>query len=248
MDLPVKFIQAFGLTRGLLLYARFKLRLNRSIHLPSYRYPFFLRPGTIDEYTFFEIFLAGDYDLDYVADGSETNVIIDAGANIGLSSVFFANRFPKCIIECFEPEEENFALLVKNTRNYPNIRPHQAALWWKSGFVTILDKGFGLRGFITEETGKNDTVPAVSLDEFMKQQHYPSIFILKLDIEGAEKDLFEHDNISWLSRVKYLIIELHDNLKPGTSAAFFSALQPFSYSTSISGENLVICFHHNETP
>lgn len=244
MDLPFKFIQSFGLVKGLALYTRFKLRLNRKFRLPGLKHPLFLRPGTIDAYTFQEIFISGDYDLEYGA-LPEHPVIIDAGANIGFSSVFFANRFPNAVIECFEPEEENYKLLRKNTANYPNVRIHKAALWWKPGFVSILDKGYGLRGYVTEETFKDNTVPAVTLEDFMKQKDYPFLFILKMDIEGAEKEIFDHDADPWLSRLRYLIIELHDSIRPGTSASFFKALQPYHFSTSLSGENIVICFHQS---
>lgn len=244
MELPVKFIQSFGMVKGLALYIRFKLRLNRKFRLPILKHPLYLRPGTIDAYTFHEIFIAKDYDLEYGNGLPARPVIIDAGANIGLSSVFFASRFPNALVECFEPEAKNFELLAKNTANYPNVRIHKAALWWKPGFVHILDKGYGLRGYVTEETAMEDAIPAVSLEEFMKRQHYPFLYIVKMDIEGAEKEIFDHNAGAWLSRVKYLIIELHDAMKPGTSASFFRALQPFSFTTSVRGENLVICFHH----
>jgi FkbM family methyltransferase len=245
MDLPLKFIQSFGLIKGLVLYTRFKFRLNRKFRLPGLKHPLYLRPGTIDAYTFQEIFISRDYDLDYGAGLPDHPVIIDAGANVGLSSVFFANRFPNARIECFEPEEENFKLLVKNTINYTNIRAHKAALWWKSGFVSVLDQGYGLRGYVTGDAGKDNTVPAVTLDDFMEQQDYPFLFIVKMDIEGAEKEIFDHPSHDWLSRVKYLIIELHDSMKPGTSVSFFKALLPYNFTSSISGENLVICFHQS---
>ena len=244
MDLPFKFIHVFGFPRGFCLYWRFKLHLNRRFRLPGLRHPVFLRPGTIDEYTFREIFLMKDYDLEYEPDGSEHPVIIDAGANIGLSSVYFAVRFPDAIIESFEPEEENFALLKKNTEKYPNIRPHKSALWWKSGFLSVVDKGYGLRGYVTVETGNGDLTPALSPEDLMKQNNYSGFYIVKMDIEGAEKELFDHQAEKWLPQVKYLIIELHDRMRPGTSMSFFRALEPYSYSISISGENLVICFHH----
>src|SRR4030042_5238997 len=159
MDLPVKYIQAFGIITGISLYLKFKFHFTRKIRIPGVLHPVFLRPGTIDEYTFQEIFVMRDYGIEYLIDGSQP-VIIDAGANIGLSSVYFASRFPNAIIECFEPEDENYALLLKNTEKYGNIKHNKCALWWKSGFVSIVDKGFGLRGFVTEETGNMDSVPA----------------------------------------------------------------------------------------
>jgi hypothetical protein len=82
------------------------------------------------------------------------------------------------------------------------------------------------------------------VDDLMIQHNYQSIEILKMDIEGSEKDLFDHNTDKWLSRIKFLIIELHDTMRPGASMSLFKALSPYNYSTSISGENLIIQFHH----
>jgi hypothetical protein len=68
----------------------------------------------------------------------------------------------------------------------------------------------------------------------MEQGH---IDILKLDIEGAEQDLFA-SNYSWLARVNIVIIELHEKLIPNSSAAFYSAASDFTY-LGISGENAI---------
>jgi FkbM family methyltransferase len=242
MDLPFRFGQAFGWARGLSLYIRFKLGLSRKLMVPGLLHPVYLRPHTIDEYTFREIFVMKDYDLKFKAAAESQPLIIDGGANIGLSSVFFAARFPHAMVESFEPETDNYNLLVKNAEKYPNIRPHKEALWWRSGYVTIKDKGYGLRSYITEETGTGDQVPAVSLVDFLNANNYRDIYILKMDIEGAEKELLDHDAAGWISRVNYLIIELHDEIQPGTSASFFKALEGYRYSTSVSGENLVISF------
>ena len=56
-------------------------------------------------------------------------VVVDAGANIGLSTVFFANKFPQAKIVAIEPEPSNFAMLRDNVAPYPNVTPVQAALW-----------------------------------------------------------------------------------------------------------------------
>ncbi len=68
-------------------------------------------------------------------DLSEPGVIIDAGANIGTSSIFFARKYPGARIFAIEPETSNFTLLKKNTRKYRNIVPIKAAIW---GNIVIL--------------------------------------------------------------------------------------------------------------
>jgi FkbM family methyltransferase len=247
MDLPVKFVQAYGIFKGISLYLKFKLRITGKLKVPGLPRPVYLRPGTNDEYTFIEIFIRQDYGIDFPAPVSEPVIIVDAGANIGLSSVYFANRFPMATIECFEPDVENFAWLLKNTAGYPNIRLHQAALWGKSGLVSIVNRGVGSRGNITRETGPEDAIPATGVADLMAQNNYPTIFILKLDIEGAEKSLFDHNADGWLPRVQNLVIELHDSISPGSSMSFFRALSAHSFSTTISGENLVVYMHTGAT-
>lgn len=61
-------------------------------------------------------------------------VIVDAGANIGLTAVYFANQFPAARILALEPESSNYALLCKNTAAYP-----QAALWSSTATLDLVD-------------------------------------------------------------------------------------------------------------
>jgi hypothetical protein len=77
----------------------------------------------------------------------------------------------------------------------------------------------------------------------MLENGLEQIDILKIDIEGSEKELFESDYDYWLSRTKILIIELHDRLKPETSKTVFKALLNYQFSVIIKGQNLVFYMH-----
>jgi FkbM family methyltransferase len=70
-------------------------------------------------------------------------VIIDAGANVGLCAVFYANRFPDARIIAIEPEPSNYEMLKKNTAPYPNITTVHAALWKENGPLRLFDTGEG---------------------------------------------------------------------------------------------------------
>ena len=65
--------------------------------------------------------------------------------------------------------------------------------------------------------------------------------LIKIDIEGHEKELFEK-NIEWVSEFNFLIIELHDWLIPNKniSSNFQKALSLFDNETFIFGENTVV--------
>ena len=77
---------------------------------------------------------------------------MDAGAYTGLSTVFFANRFPDKKIIAIEPDKENYAMLIKNTHKYKNVKAYHAAVWNRNTTVVIINKESSLWGFQVEET------------------------------------------------------------------------------------------------
>lgn len=79
----------------------------------------FLRPGTVDQNVYYEIFVQKEYNIDL----GDPMFIVDAGAHIGLSSVFFTSKYPKATIVAIEPEPSNFNILLMNARDHRNIRP-----------------------------------------------------------------------------------------------------------------------------
>jgi hypothetical protein len=62
----------------------------------------------------------------------------------------------------------------------------------------------------------------------MKDYAIDYIDILKVDIEGAEKEIFS-GSPSWINHVGVLIVELHDRLKAGCSRSFFNATNSFDH-------------------
>lgn len=83
-------------------------------------------------------------------------------------------------------------------------------------------------------------VKAVSIKDIMEQYSFDRIDILKIDIEGAEIELFKNNYDDWLPSVRVLIIELHDRMRKGCSKTFFDALSKYNFSTEIKGENLFV--------
>jgi hypothetical protein len=73
----------------------------------------------------------------------------------------------------------------------------------------------------------------------MQLTGYSTIDILKLDIEGAEKEVFSNCD-KWLGNVRILMIELHDHLKPGCSSIVYSALAKFNFSECRNGTTIVL--------
>ena len=195
-----------------------------------------MRKNPYDYATFEEVLLREDYNIDF---GFEPRTIIDGGANIGLTSVFFANKFPNANIVAVEPEKENFQMLQKNTNSYSNISLLNAGIWDHNTFLSVVDEGKGNNAFTVKEVPVNteNAIKALSVYEIMKQQDWSTIDILKLDIEGTEKNIFEKNYESWLPFVRVLIVELHDRMIEGSSEAVFNTISKYNFTKEIKGEN-----------
>lgn len=222
----------FGL-HGIVLIARARLsRRAMQITVASGRHvqPVHLRMRTTDVSVYEEIIVNSEYFLDV---DREPTVVVDAGANIGLTSVFFANRFPAARIIAVEPEASNFAMLCKNAAPYGNIVPVEAALWRTDTLLDLNDPGTGSWGFQTEEPTEpgeaNGRVRGLTIDTLMREAGVDHIDILKIDIEGAEKEVFEACE-TWIDKVGVLVVELHDRWKSGCSETVHNAAKGFPVS------------------
>ena len=212
-----------------------------SHHRSDLPHPIFIRTLSSDVSTYNQVFQKREYKFDSQLD---PGVIVDAGANIGLASVYFATKYPNARVFAIEPQRSNFELLRRNVEAYRNIVPVQAALWHENGMIDVLDPGRGHWGFVTSAAGGNNSgdasvchsVDAWTIDRLMDKFGLQNIDILKVDIEGAEKEVFS-DPSAWISSVKMLIVELHDRMKPGCNDSFYSGAKGFT-TTWQHGENV----------
>jgi FkbM family methyltransferase len=193
-----------------------------------------------------QIFINAEYNFSTTY---EPEVIIDAGANIGLASIYFANKYPDAKIIAVEPEESNFELLLKNIRQYENIIPIHAALWNANEEIDILNSGLGECGFMVTDNKNNSVlktpkadlyqkVSAVTINKIIDDYKLNHIDVLKIDIEGAEKEIFE-DSLGWISKVKSIIIELHEYMKMGCNRSFYNNTNGFDAEWH-QGENIYL--------
>lgn len=95
---------------------------------------------------------------------------------------------------------------------------------------------------MTEEVNSSDEydIKAITITEILRQFNYNQIDILKIDIEGAEKELFSENYKDWLGKVDVLIIELHDRMKKGCSDSFYSAVKQYDFNKTEKGENIIL--------
>jgi FkbM family methyltransferase len=212
------------------------------INLPFLAHPLWLRPDTSDVLVASQVFMQRSYFHKSLLSLSP-KFILDAGANIGLSAIFFAKLFPGVRILCVEPESSNYALLRKNVSSYPQIEVVQAGLWGSECTLRIANPGGDRWAFRTVKSEAGDGVlRGMSVDEICQLYGETTIDILKIDIEGAEKEVFAVDATSWLKRVHVLMIELHDRLVAGCARSVYSAVSEFAFQKHQLGELDIIVF------
>jgi FkbM family methyltransferase len=181
---------------------------------------YFIRERTSDYAVFNQIIIQKSYlhlaDIFKRSFKSPPNLIFDLGSNVGYSAMFFNEVFgDKCKINCYEPFHSNFNLLKDNIslNNMNNVHAFNFAIWSESTYLKF-NRNFrdNQEWSISIEPGteNNFDVKGLSISELIKNE--TCIDILKIDIEGSEKKLFENPKISiqFLAKVKCICIEIHD--------------------------------------
>jgi FkbM family methyltransferase len=184
-----------------------------------------LRLGSTDIRVAGKILLEREYELPLARD---PEVIIDAGAYTGISSVWFAARYPNARIVSLEPDASNFELLQRNASQEKRITPLREALWSEDRMVDISDVGNGEWGRRIDLHSDSQGVKATSMSSLILRLGLNRVDLLKLDIEGAEADLFEGDYHAWLQSVDAIAVEIHEDFRPGSRKVVLDACADFS--------------------
>ena len=201
------------------------------IYIPEIKGNISIQGCTSDYGSVRSVFVKKEYDkvLNIIKTAS---LIVDAGSHIGASSRFFAFYYPEADIVSIEPSDRNYSITAKNTHGIQNIRLINGGLWYKQADLVVDDESVPSNAFqVSESAGLSDNkIMGISVDKILRDSGKNEIDIFKIDIEGAEKELFSN-NVGWLKKVKLLCIELHETKKPGCGRAFFQAslMENFHY-------------------
>lgn len=215
--------------RGLLTIASFRIfgkPGELAIVPPKTAFPVFLRIDTSDFCAYRDVLICKTKSYEPNLPGFRPEVIVDAGAHIGMASILFALKYPSAKIVALEPQRANFAALVRNTAEYKTITPIHAALWSEDGEVTLGPSKAHVKGAFAIAKNGCETVRSLTMETLMRETGVDSIDLLKMDIEGAEKEVF--GDCEWMSKVNLLAIELHDRLRPGCSQTVRAAARGFA--------------------
>jgi FkbM family methyltransferase len=219
-----------------------------SVECPNTDFIAELRIGDTDIDTFRQVFIKKEYDIEGLPENA--GVIVDLGANIGLASLYFAGRFPAARVIAVEPDSSNFILLQRNIMQLgQRCEAVRAAIWSEDTNLSVkthTDDGRYLGGWgaqtIAQEAnadGGAAEVGALSMTTLIKQFNLDQIDILKVDIEGAELELFGSAELSWLDYVRVVVVETHERFRPGSHGAVLAALARSFKKGTRSGENHV---------
>lgn len=214
--------------------------ISLAIKLYSLKYnPLIIRKGTTDRNVFRGVFMIREFKLPIKIN---PKLIIDAGAYTGLSTLYYASKYPSAKIIAIEPEQSNFKILEKHTQKLPNVIKINAGLWSKNAFLKIIDMKTGKWGFTVKEVSELDhcCIKAITLEKILRQYGLNKIDILKLDIEGSEKELFSNNYDFWIDKVNIIVIELHDKIISGCRESLYKAIDNKKWNEYKVGEKVIL--------
>jgi FkbM family methyltransferase len=169
--------------------------------------PFYFHHGKAFYDTYKEIFEQNIYAF---RSSTDTPLIIDCGANIGLSLLYFSKKLPKAKIIAFEPDQTVLPYLKKNIEHskMTQVELHEVAVWDRvTEMKFYTDKGMGGRVENAFENQEAVIIQTVRLRDFLKEP----VALLKIDIEGAEYRVLK-DCADVLSNVACLFVEYHSSV------------------------------------
>jgi len=217
-----------------------------AVSLPGIATPVWLRTAETDQSVFAKVFVANEY-APRNLDPASVATVIDAGANIGASTIWFRLAYPKARIIALEPDPANFARLQRNCAALPGVELLQAALWGEDTELALQSEigGRPLGAWGTRTVPAAGApgqavalTPAWTLDSLSARFGLERLDYVKIDIEGAEKSVFESPACNWLQRTRLIAAEFHDRFLPGCTAAAEAAMGPAIQGKYQRGENV----------
>lgn len=179
---------------------------------------------------------------------NKTPLILDIGANIGLASLYFHDNYPLARVVVIELSRNSFQLCVNNLPKTDLFTISQCAISGFSGYGKIANPGSPSWARLIEEVDGDENnhnyyFRVFTLDELYELSLFSrdlSPFILKLDVEGDESEIFDSQPIC-INKFPVLFIETHDFMFPnkGHTRPVLKALSALNNDFLIRGENIL---------
>lgn len=191
-----------------------------------------LRPNGVDYKVLAEIFVKNVYAPQVNGVGR----VLDLGANIGISTLFLWQEFPQAEFACVEPFPDNCSVLRDVvSRNHIRATVFEAAIGAESGQAELyLSSDPTCFSVVPADAhGQQLTVPQLTVPDLLARLGWQDIDVLKIDIEGYEKTLFQSNN-GWLRLVKSIMGEAHGHVGYGIEE-LRADLEPFGFRVTSHG-------------
>jgi len=180
-------------------------------------------------------------------------LVLDIGANIGAVTMFWALKRPDIFFHVYEPNPQCLPALLRNMQwngLAPQVKLYREAISGSRESVelwvdvpTVLSTSYGTA---PAENGRKIQVTAITLDEAWERTSRAPIWMLKIDVEGAEGDILEAASDEMLAQVHSACIEWHDNIVPGVRNRCIARLKSagFTWRERVHPWNEGIIFAH----
>lgn len=263
------FIKRFGLVHGLRLglglgaASTDPASAERAVKVPGLARPVWMRPIRSDYSIFWQCLVQGQYDFGRFPQAAELMrrarameaegarpVIIDGGGNIGYAMLTFARDYPFAHVVSVEPDDDNIRVLRRNAESLPQdkVTPVHGAVASRAGHSRVIAHERGSAGLMTEfcDADAPGAVRAYTISELVDLVPGGRPWIVKLDIEGAQNELFSA-NLDWIGQTDLIVLEPDDWAFAWSCSTvnFFRALAAHRFDYLLDGE-LILCFRHLE--
>jgi FkbM family methyltransferase len=193
-----------------------------------------LRPlATTDYDVAWQIYWRGDYESPRPL--KDVRRVVDLGANVGYSCLYWCQRFPECRVTAFEPHPVHVNIMKGNLA--------QNAFLDRVDLVTAAAGSSQRHSYLTDARTSSTVTDQVAdfeirvVDIFGEQDLAGPIDILKIDIEGGEYELLSDPRFEILN-VRTLVLEWHSTAEHSNGKAWcLQRLQALGYQTHIGNED-----------
>ncbi|GHB40275.1 FkbM family methyltransferase [Mongoliitalea lutea] len=205
-------------------------------------HPVFLRGGSSSDIEVFEqIFNFQEYASICVLlnENNIAGAILDLGANIGLSSIYFSKHVDNSTVLAVEPDPKNFVVLSKNIASYPQINALKYSISHKENLRFAISDDFrdGKDWSKTVKANTQGEIKGITIPQLIEKYRLTEIALLKMDIEGYEKYIFEEGDLGFLSIVKVIAVEVHEEFI--SKSYIYDKLKSFGFIVWESGELVI---------